>query len=130
MTAKTRRPAIADSHDIVVMGSGHNEWVAAAYLAKAGKRVLILERQEFASGGVVTREINTPGVFIIRTTRLPLGHWPTPDLGQYTGPRTDRFYLVRPFMHPGGGAYGAGRATAIMMLDELSTDFDRVESRR
>jgi hypothetical protein len=33
-------------------------------------------------------------------------------------------------MHPGGGAYGAGRATAIMMLDELSTDFDRVESRR
>jgi glycine/D-amino acid oxidase-like deaminating enzyme len=85
VTAKTRRPAIADSHDIVVMGSGHNEWVAAAYLAKAGKRVLILERQEFASGGVVTREINTPGVFIIRTTRSPLGHWPTPELGQYPG---------------------------------------------
>ena len=49
------------SYDIVVMGAGHNGLVAAAYLAKAGKKVLILERQPFPGGGVVTREINTPG---------------------------------------------------------------------
>jgi hypothetical protein len=34
-------------------------------------------------------------------------------------------YLVGPFMHPGGGVYGAGRATAIRMFDDLGIDFDR-----
>ena len=49
------------SYDVVVMGAGHNGLTAAAYLAKAGKKVLILERQPYPGGGVVTREINTPG---------------------------------------------------------------------
>ena len=48
-------------YDIVVMGAGHNGLVAACYLAKAGKKVLVLERQSFPGGGVVTRELNTPG---------------------------------------------------------------------
>lgn len=48
-------------YDIVVMGAGHNGLVAAAYLAKAGKRVLVLERAAFYGGGVVTREITVPG---------------------------------------------------------------------
>jgi phytoene dehydrogenase-like protein len=55
-----------------------------------------------------------------------VGHRPTPDLGQYTVPGVDRLYLVGPFMHPGGGVYGAGRATAIKMFDDLGVDFDRV----
>ncbi len=42
-----------------------------------------------------------------------LGHRPTPDLGQYTVPGVENLYLVGPFMHPGGGVFGAGRATAI-----------------
>jgi phytoene dehydrogenase-like protein len=58
-----------------------------------------------------------------------VGHRPTPDLGQYTVPGVDRFYLVGPFMHPGGGVYGAGRATAIKMFDDLNIDFDKVVSR-
>lgn len=55
-----------------------------------------------------------------------LGHRPTPDLGQYTVPGADRLYLVGPFMHPGGGVYGAGRATAIRIFDDLGMDFDRL----
>src|SRR5690606_15328452 len=47
--------------DIVVIGSGHNGLVAAAYLAAAGKRVLVLERNAWFGGGVVTRELTEPG---------------------------------------------------------------------
>ena len=41
--------------DIVAIGSGHNGLVAAAYLAKSGKRVLVLERNAWFGGGVVSR---------------------------------------------------------------------------
>jgi hypothetical protein len=52
-------------------------------------------------------------------------HRPTPDLGQYTVPGVERLYLVGPFMHPGGGVFGAGRATAIKMFEDLGIDFER-----
>ena len=52
---------MGNQYDIVAMGAGHNGLVAAAYLAKAGKKVLLLERKAWPGGGVATREINTPG---------------------------------------------------------------------
>lgn len=52
-------------------------------------------------------------------------HRPTPDLGQYTVPGVERLYLVGPFMHPGGGVFGAGRATAMKMFEALGMDFER-----
>lgn len=52
---------MTDDYDIVAIGSGHNGLVAAAYLAKAGKKVLVLERQSWIGGGVVTRELTLPG---------------------------------------------------------------------
>ena len=55
-----------------------------------------------------------------------VSHRPTADLGQYTVPGVERLYLVGPFMHPGGGVYGAGRATAIKMFDDLKLNFDKV----
>jgi phytoene dehydrogenase-like protein len=52
-------------------------------------------------------------------------HRPTPDLGQYVVPGVERFYLVGPFQHPGGGVFGAGRATAMKMFDDLRMDFQK-----
>jgi phytoene dehydrogenase-like protein len=49
------------SYDIVVAGGGHNSLVASAYLAAAGLKVLVLERNSWLGGGAVTREITLPG---------------------------------------------------------------------
>lgn len=56
------------------------------------------------------------------------GNRPTSDLGQYTVPGVEGLYLVGPFQHPGGGIYGAGRATAIRMFDDMDIDFENVIS--
>jgi phytoene dehydrogenase-like protein len=42
--------AAPSSHDTLVIGAGHNGLVAAAYLAKAGRRVLVLEGRDAAGG--------------------------------------------------------------------------------
>jgi phytoene dehydrogenase-like protein len=57
------------------------------------------------------------------------GHRPTPDLAHYTVPGVERFYLVGPFMHPGAGLTGAGRATAMRILQDLEIDFGKVVAR-
>ncbi|HEY1724420.1 MAG TPA: NAD(P)/FAD-dependent oxidoreductase [Steroidobacteraceae bacterium] len=49
------------SFDVIAIGSGHNGMVAAAYLARSGKRVLVLERNAWLGGGVVSRELTLPG---------------------------------------------------------------------
>jgi len=41
-------------HDVIVIGAGLNSLVVANYLAKAGKRVLVLERREIVGGQAVT----------------------------------------------------------------------------
>ena len=62
---------------------------------------------------------------IATTTYQSGAHRPTPALGQYTVPGLDRFYLVGPFQHPGGGVFGAGRATAMKVFEALGMDFDK-----
>jgi len=54
------------------------------------------------------------------------GHRPTPDYAQMTVPGVERLYLVGPFLHPGGGVYGAGRAAAMKLFEDLKIDFDKV----
>ena len=48
------------SYDIIIIGGGHNGLVAAAYLAKAGLKTLVLERRKVVGGAAVTEEIH-PG---------------------------------------------------------------------
>ena len=43
--------------DAVIVGGGHNGLVCAAYLARAGKRVLVLERRERVGGAAMSEEV-------------------------------------------------------------------------
>src|SRR5262245_41665437 len=50
-----------DHLDIQVPGAGHNSLIAAAYLAKAGFRCLVLEGRPVVGGNCVTEELTLPG---------------------------------------------------------------------
>jgi len=45
------------SYDLIVIGGGHNGLVTAAYLARAGVKVLVLERRDVLGGACVTEEL-------------------------------------------------------------------------
>ena len=53
--------ASGDSFDYVIAGAGHNSLLCAAYLAKAGGSVLVLEGRTMIGGGVKTAEVLLPG---------------------------------------------------------------------
>src|SRR5215471_18927691 len=44
-------------YDVVIVGGGHNGLVTAAYQARAGRKVLVLERREMLGGCAVTEEV-------------------------------------------------------------------------
>ena len=48
---------MAERFDAIVIGGGHNGLVNAAYLARAGKKVLVLERRYLLGGATVTEEL-------------------------------------------------------------------------
>lgn len=52
---------MADAYDDIVIGAGHNGLAAAAYLARAGRRVLVLERLDHVGGAAVSSQV-FPGV--------------------------------------------------------------------
>lgn len=87
---------------------------------------------DFHCDSPVDMERTSPSFFrgdlhgIATTTYQSGSHRPTPELGQYRVPGVDRLYLVGPFQHPGGGVFGAGRATAMVMAEDIGVDFDEI----
>ncbi|MBW2691300.1 MAG: NAD(P)/FAD-dependent oxidoreductase [Deltaproteobacteria bacterium] len=47
---------MAQSYDAIVIGGGHNGLTCAAYLARAGRKVLLLEQRYLVGGAAVTEE--------------------------------------------------------------------------
>ena len=47
----------SNQYDAIIIGGGHNGLIAAAYLARAGKKVVVLERRPVIGGAAVTEEI-------------------------------------------------------------------------
>ena len=52
-----KKDEMNNKYDVVVIGGGHNGLVNAAYLARAGKKVLVLERRHVLGGAAVTEEV-------------------------------------------------------------------------
>src|SRR5947199_4748725 len=48
---------MAGTYDAIIIGAGHNGLVTACYLARAGKKVLVLERRPVVGGACVTEEV-------------------------------------------------------------------------
>ena len=97
-----------DKYDAIVVGAGHNGLICAAYLAKAGRKVLVLERRHQVGGATTTEEIY-PGFkftccsyvvsllrpWIIRDLELPRYGYEILPLEETFTPFPDGRYLLR-----------------------------------
>lgn len=52
---------MSETFDVVIAGAGHNSLITAAYLARAGLRVVVLEGRELIGGNTLTEELTLPG---------------------------------------------------------------------
>ncbi len=98
------------SYDAILIGAGHNALVCAAYLARAGWSVLVLERSDRPGGAVASAELTRPGFvhdMFATNMNLFLGSPVAAELGGELERNGLRFATcARPFanVYPGGRA--------------------------
>jgi phytoene dehydrogenase-like protein len=107
--------AIIMTHDIIIIGAGHNGLVASFYLARAGYRVLVVEakpkNQKFLTDGNIHHVDATAGQILWRRPLQELANYRTPIPG---------LYLCGSGTHPWGEVSGApGHNAAHVILDDL-----------
>ena len=61
--------------DAIVIGAGHNGLTNAAFLAKAGLRVLVVESNSYIGGATVSRELHEGWKYSNCTTAVPVLFW-------------------------------------------------------
>ena len=114
------------THDVVIIGSGHNALVTAAYLARAGRDVLVLERNDRPGGLVRTDELSPGFRYDVYSAAHPLllagPVWA--ELGADLGDRGLSYVNTD---IPTGVSFPDGR-TAVMYrsMDEMTAEADRL----
>jgi phytoene dehydrogenase-like protein len=101
---------MAQPYDAIIIGGGHNGLVAAGYLARAGRRVLVLERRHTVGGAAVSEQPFGPDFTVtslsyvvsllppdmVRDLRLAEHGYHVYPQGPYFAPRRDGGYLRLP----------------------------------
>lgn len=104
--------ALEKTYDGIIIGAGHHGLILGAYLAKAGLKILLVERRLTYGGGLCTREVTEPGFYhnlhSINHFHISEAPWFTDlELGERVTYITPRYELGQ--AHSDGSALVLGR---------------------